>query len=290
MLPRLPTFDDMVNAARSGLALNRIRERIYKQTLKSSSTIKVSDTDRGQRLDRIGGVGAGAALSLGFAVVHTGASVTVAAGKVLCPTWSGATGADWRPNNWTAESNYVGGVVSSAATQVWLKIEFSESDQESEGALGLTGIDMSGAAGGRGGGGGGGGSSLGDSGVYYLSGGFNGTDGSAGGAGGEGGECRALADDAPVGDGLSAYGANGGYGGAGGNGAAGTAETFTRPTKAVVQVRHYVLSGLSVHTSKGAASETAAWVQLATISAGTVVQHHIGTLRITPATVTFIEP
>lgn len=288
MLPPLPQFDPQRVGARFGSFLNQIRRRIYRQTLISSATVKVTDTDRGQQLDYIGAA-AGASLELGFAVRHTGASVTVAAGKVLTQSWSGASGNDFVPSDWTAESNFTGATLSSAATAVWLQVQFTESDTESEGLLGTIAYDISGGDGGHGGGGSGGGAANGDTSTDYVTGGTTGQDGEFGGAGGAGGGVFLIADDSPVAT-TGGYGADGGDGGAGGDGGDGTSATFTRHTKGVLQVRHYTISSISVHTSKGTASELAAWIKLATISGGDVTQHHIGTLRLTPAVVTFIEP
>jgi hypothetical protein len=288
MLPKLPVFNEKTNGARWGSDWNLIRRRLMRQTLVSSSTIKVSDTDRGQRLDRVGGFGASSSIALGFAVTHTGSSVTVAPGIVTSQSWSGATASDFKPADWTLESNFSGATLSSAATEVWLEVEFTESDTESEGNLGTTDYDISGGDGGRGGGGGGGGASTGDSMVVYPTSPAGGEDGVLGGAGADGGKVRYLVDNTDV-PGLSTGdGADGGDGGIGGAGGNGTSVTFTRRTKGTVSVRHYTLSDISAHTSKGSSSELSTWVQLATITDGNVVQHHIGTLRLAPAVVTFI--
>ncbi len=288
MLPPLPKFDPNRVWAIFGSYLNQIRRRMYRQTLISSSTIKVTETDRGQQLDRVGGAGAAAALPLGFAVTHTGASVTVAAGRVLTPAWSGATGNDFKPSNWATETNYTGTTLSASASAVWLQVQFTESDTESEGLLGVVTYDLSGGAGGRGGGGGGGGAANEDTGLHYVTAGANGDFGEDGGAGGAGGGIFEIADDDPVSS-SGGYGGDGGDGGNGGDGAAGTSVTFTRHTKAVAQVRHYTISSISAHTTKGTASETAAWVKLATITGTDVVQHHIGALKLTPAVICFVE-
>jgi hypothetical protein len=288
MLPPLPKFDQNRVWAVFGSYLNQIRSRIYRQTLISSPTIKVSETDRGQQLDRVGGAGSASALPLGFGVTHTGASVVVAAGRVLTPSWSGATGNDFKPSNWTTETNFSGTTLSSSATTVWLQVQFTESDTESEGLLGTVTYDLSGGAGGRGGGGAGGGAANADPSIHYVTGGAGGADGDAGGAGGAGGGVFKISDDTVVAT-TGGYGGDGGDGGNGGDGADGTSATFTRHTKAVAQVRHYTISGISAHTTKGTASETAAWIKLATITGTSVVQHHIGSLKLTPAVVCYVE-
>jgi hypothetical protein len=290
MLPPLPVFNIRSSGARFGSVLNQIRRRIYRQTLISSATIKVTDTDRGQQLDRVGGVGASSALSLGFTVAHTGASVTVAPGKVLSQYWSGTSAADFKPADCTLENNYAGTTLSASATEVWLNVTFTETDLASEGLLGTTEIDMSGGAGGHGGGGGGGGASVGiqDDTTAELP--SEGADGIDGGAGGAGGIVRDDGTGLPLSTTTPGTGGTGGAGGAGGVGQAGTAVTFTRATKAVVQVRYFTLSGIAAYTSKGSASSTSTWVKLATISGTNVVQHHIGTLRLHPATITFVAP
>jgi hypothetical protein len=289
MLPPLPWFDPQSVGARFGSYYNQIRRRLLKQTLKSSPTVMITETDRGQVIDRIGVGGTTSPLSLGFAVTHTGSDVEVAAGKVLSQAWSGATGADFRPSNWVVESNYAGTTLSGAATAVWLQVQFTESDTTSEGNLGTEVLDISGGAGGRGGGGGGGGASNGTVATEYPTFGIIGDDGIDGGAGGAGGVVRLIADDSLVAT-TGGYGADGGDGGAGGAGGDGTSATFTRKTKGVVTVRHYTLSSISAHTSKGTPSPTSLWVKLATITGTDVVQHHIGPLRLTPAVLTFVVP
>jgi hypothetical protein len=288
MLPDIPRHDPAKAGARLGAVFNAIRARLIAQTLISSATIKVSNTDRGQRLDKVGGGGASAALDLGFAVTHTGVAVEAAAGKVLTQSWSGATGADFKPSDWTTETNFTGTTLSSSAAAVWLQIQFTESETESEGSLGTEDVDISGGAGGRGGGGGGGGPANGDTATQYVTAGATGQDGIDGGAGGAGGGVFEISDDSPS-TATGGYGADGGTGGAGGAGGDGTTASWTRKTKAVVQVRHYTISSVSAHTTKGTSSPTSAWIKLATITSGTVTQHHIGTIRLTPATLTFIE-
>lgn len=285
MLPDLPTFDPNKSGARIGNTLNRIFDRIKRQTLIGSRTVKVTDTDKGTRLDRIGGVATAAALPLGFAVTHTGSDVIVSAGKVITQNWSGTAAGDFRPDNWTLETNFTGATLSASATEVWIKVTFSESDTTSEGVLGTTDYDLSGGAGGDGGGGGGGGAQKGDSSTYPTPGSI----GDPGGIfGGDGGQVLLTADDSEVlGEGDGA-GGDGGLGGTGGAGSNGTSTTFTRATKGKVKVRYYTLSNITAHTAQGAHSETTGWVQIATISGVDVVQHHIGTLRFTPAAPTFV--
>jgi hypothetical protein len=266
-----------------------MRDRLMVQRLLSSATIKVTDTDRGQRLDRVGAVGGGGLGSLGFAVTHTGAAIEVAPGRVLSQAWSGASGSDFRPSNWTVETTFSGDTLSSAASAVWLQVQFTESDTTSEGNLGTEDIDISGGAGGRGGGGGGGGASNGDTATMDVTSGQTGDDGVDGGAGGTGGTVFEIADGDPVAA-TGGYGSDGGTGGAGGDGGDGTSVTFTRKIKGVVQIRHYVVSSLSVHTTKGTASQTSTWIKLATVSGGAVTQHHIGTIRLSPAVMTFVAP
>jgi len=291
MLPDLPKFDPLSSGARLGETLTRICDRIRLQTLIGSKSVKITDTVKGTKVDRVGGVANSSTLALGFAVTNTGSSIDIAAGKVITPSWSGTSSTDFRPGNWTTETNFTGAVLSSSASAVWLQVAFTESDTTSEGLLGLTPIDLSGGAGGRGGGGGGGGASA-DEGAedYYPNPGTIGDDGSVGGAGGAGGLVKDYTDDSTV-TGLGAgVGAAGGAGGAGGDGGDGETITFTRATKGKVKVRYYTVGSISAHTTKGTASELSAWVKVATISGGDIVQHLAGTLRIAPAAPTFIEP
>lgn len=289
MLPDIPGWDPFRVGARLGAVWNRMRDRLMAQRLLSSATIKITDTDRGQRIDRVGAIGGNSAVSLGFAVSHTGAAIEVAPGRVLTQAWSGATGANFRPSNWTVETTFSGDTLLSSATAVWLQVQFTESDTTSEGNLGTEDVDISGGAGGRGGGGGGGGASNGATATLYVTSGQTGDDGVDGGAGGAGGGVFEIADDDPAAA-TGGYGSDGGVGGAGGDGGNGTSVTFTRKIKGVVQVRHYTISNLSVHATKGAASQVSAWIKLATISGGTVTQHHVGTIRLTPAVMTFVAP
>jgi hypothetical protein len=69
----------------------------------------------------------------------------------------------------------------------------------------------------------------------------------------------------------------------------GSSVTFTRKVKAVMARRRWTVSGLSVHATKGTPSDTAAWINLATIASGDVTQHTIGTIHVSPPAVSFIE-
>jgi hypothetical protein len=289
MLPQLPKFGPLTVGARLGEHINAIRNRLYAQRLVSSATIKITDTDRGQRIDRVGGGAASTSLPLGFLVTDNGSAYAVGAGKVLTPDWSGATGNDFKPYDWTLESNFVGTTISYGATAIWLQVQFTETDTTSEGWLGTTDIDISGGAGGNGGGGGGGGASNEDTSLHYVTGGATGDGADIGGSGGLGGGVFEIADDDAVAS-TGGYGEDGGAGGDGGAGSAGTSETFTRARKATLEVRHYELSNISAHSTKGTPSETSAWIKLATISGGVITQHHAGTLNLAPSVLTFLAP
>ena len=73
-----------------------------------------------------------------------------------------------------------------------------------------------------------------------------------------------------------------------GAGGAGGSTTFTRATKATAQIRKWSINGISLHTAKGAASQAASWIQLATISGTSITQHVVGMISITPPAITFI--
>lgn len=288
MLPDLPKWPLNGSGFRAGWALYRVVDRIVKQTLIGSKTVSVTDTDTGQ-LITLAAAGGGSRLDLGFAVRSTGASVIVAAGKVTSSSWGSISASDPKPSDWTVETNFTGGVLASTSSAVWLKVEFASADYDSEGALGTTSINISGAAGGRGGGGGGGGASNGDTGTYTATAGTSGQDGQDGGAGGAGGQVLVSSTGLPAGSSGQGAGANGGSGGAGGYGGAGSSVTFTRKTKAVMARRRWSISGLSVHATKGTPSDTAAWIKLATIASGDVTQHVIGTIHVSPPVASFIN-
>jgi hypothetical protein len=291
MLPPLDKVPPGRCGFRVGALWNQIRTRINAQQLIDSDTIKISDVIGGQRIDRVGG-GGGAGLNLGFAVSVVGGSLQVAPGRVVSPFWSGATGANFKPAKWDTETNFSGTTLPLSSAAVWLHVQFSDDDMESVGLLATTQIDLSGGAGGRGGGGGGGGASGGDSATTEPQQAGEGDDGEEGGSGGTG----AIVVDDPGGDPLVGtsygHGAAGGAGGIGGDGGDGTTETFTRATKGVVLIRHYTISGISCTATKGTSDETSAWVKLATVSnvgGISIVQHHVGTLVVTPAATTFVD-
>lgn len=288
MLPDIQKADPLAAGARLGKTWNAIRARLFAQKLLGSASIRITETARGQLIDRVGFNGAtSSATTLGFAVTITASGVVVAPGRVVTQAWSGATGNDFKPSDWAEESNFTGATLAAGTTSVWLKVEFTETDMTSEGDLLSTNRDISGGAGGKGGGGGGGGAANGDTAILYVTNGATGTDGVDGGAGGAGGKVYVISNNNLAGA-TGGYGADGDVGGAGGAGADGTSVTYTRYTKATSKVRHYTLSNISAQASKGTNNETATWVRLATITSGTVSQHHIGTLRIMPAVLTFV--
>ena len=53
MLPELPKFGPLTVGARLGQHINALRARLYSQVLVSSPTIKITDTDKGQVIDRV---------------------------------------------------------------------------------------------------------------------------------------------------------------------------------------------------------------------------------------------
>ena len=287
-LPDLPRFPLQGAGWRAGMDLNAIVKRIVRQALRGSKTVSVSHEDGGQRISIVG-AGNGAQLPLGFAVRNTGAAISVAAGKVVSSTWGTISASNPRPGDWTTETNFTGGLLPSTAAAAWLKIEYTEADDDDEDNLGTEVIALTGAAGGKGGGGGGGGFSIGDTTTQEGVAAQTGAAGEDGGAGGAGGYVRLISDSSPVGGLGTGYGNDGGNGGMGGDGYAGTAVTFTQKRKVALVRRRWTVSGLSLHATKGTASETAAWVKLATIASGNVTQHVIGVVHAPVPTVAFIE-
>ena len=289
MLPQLPVIDPKVNGGRAGGLLNRLVDRIKLQRLLSSETVIITETKDGQIIDRLGSGGVAAPFALGFAVSLDGASVVVAAGKIVYPLWGAILGDNPTPGDWQREVNYIGGSLSGTVSQVWLQVLWSESDTTTTGPLGTTTYDISGAAGGRGGGGGGGGAAAGVQPDIQATAGDAGANGDDTGLGGAGGIVLDYSTDPPtpvtVGN---SYGASGGAGGYGGAGGAGGSVTFTRRTKATAQIRKWSINGISLHTAKGTASEASSWIQLASISGTSITQHVVGMISITPPAITFI--
>jgi hypothetical protein len=288
MLPELPKWPVNGSGFRAGWALYRVVDRIVRQTLIGSKTVTITDTDRGQ-LITLAGANDGSLLDLGFAVQATPARVTVAAGRVASSSWGAISATDPKPSDWAVETQFTGGVLASTSTAVWLQVQFSTADYDSEGALGTESINISGAAGGKGGGGGGGGSSNGDASIYTAAGGFSGQDGDAGGAGGTGGLVMVISTSLPLVASGQGAGANGGAGGDGGTGGVGSSVTFTQKRKAVIARRRWTISGLSIHATKGTSSGTAAWVKLASIASGDVTQHVLGLINVSPPVISFLN-
>ena len=288
MLPELPKWPVNGSGFRAGWALYRVVDRIVRQTLIGSKTVTITDTDRGQ-LVTLAGANDGSLLDLGFAVQATPTRVSVAAGRVASSSWGSISATDPKPSDWIIETQFTGGILASTSTAVWLQVQFSTADYDSEGALGTESINISGAAGGKGGGGGGGGSSNGDTAVYTAAGGSLGQDGDGGGAGGTGGLVMVNSTNLPLGASGQGAGANGGTGGDGGAGGVGSSVTFTQKRKAVVARRRWTISGLSVHAAKGTASGTSAWVKIASIASGNVTQHVLGLINVSPPVIGFIN-
>lgn len=290
MLPELPIIDSTVNGAPAGSVLNRFADRIRLQRLLSSETVIITESNDGQIINRLGTAAVTASFALGFAVSLETTGVIVASGKLLYPLWGAILGDNPTPGDWQKEVNYIGGSLSGAVSQVWLQVLWSENDTTTTGPLGTTTYNISGADGGRGGGGGGGGA---NSGVYPDIVGREGSDGDSGdftGIGGQGGIVEDIITIPPSRvTGLgSAYGASGGAGGYGGAGGEGGSVTFTRRTKSTAQIRKWSISGVSLHSAKGASSEASSWIQLASISGTIITQHVAGTISITPPAITFM--
>ena len=270
--------------------LNRLVDRIRLQRLLSSETVKITDTNNGQVIERVGSGGVVAPFALGFAVSLDGATVVVAAGKIVYPLWGAILGDNPTPGDWQREVNYIGGSLSGTVSQVWLQVLWYENDTTTTGPLGTTTYDISGAKGGRGGGGGGGGAAAGVQPDIQATAGGAGANGDDTGLGGDGGivmDYDTIPPSQVTGLGNS-YGASGGAGGYGGAGGEGGSVTFTRRTKGTAQIRKWTINGVSLHTSKGAASETSSWIQLASISGTSITQHVVGMISITPPAITFI--
>lgn len=287
-LPKLPKFPLAGAGWRAGMDLNNIMKRITRQMLIGSNTVLVSNEDQGQRISIVNAA-PNLSFQFGFAVRDFGSAIIVSPGKVVSSTWGSISGTDPKPGDWATETNFTGGTLPSTATAVWLKIEFSAVDYDSEGALGTQSINISGGAGGQGGGGGGGGASNGNTGLYTATSGTSGQDGQDGGAKGLAGQVLDSSTNLPIGANGQGAGGNGGAGGAGGYGNVGSSVTFTRKVKSVMARRRWEISSLSIHESKGVSSDLASWIKLATINSGNVVQHMMGSIQVAPPVVSFIK-
>lgn len=289
-LPDLPVFIPKKVYVLTGKFLQLLRERIVAQTPVQGQGLRFEETNDGIVVHAdAGGVAAPtASMTYDFQCSWDGADVAVAAGRVLSPDWTPFDQDDPEPADWLDEYSVAADTVTVAdGDSVWLHIQYNQDQESLDGPLPTTGATthtVYGGAGGAGGDGGGGGGGGGDAGA-----GGNGADGEdatatlPGGAG-----TTTLGGTSPEeGNGIAA---NGGDGGAGGAGGAGEAATFTHYTRLQMRQRRWrvYLAEFVASPTKPTSSESDSYIRLASISGGTITQHHAGQVVVTPSFVNYI--
>jgi hypothetical protein len=275
----------------SGRWLNRLCDRIYKQTPKEGDGVDIEETKNGLVCHARGGPQAEAlVLTYGFQVRDAGGGeYTIAPGIVAGPHWGTIDFDNPRPEDWLYELTTTEDTVAvSSGESIWLHVTTSKTDNNlasplpTAGATAYTVYSGGGGGGGQGGGGGGGGDSAGAG-----SSGGTGSDG-AGTTGGSGGDGGSNGGGSPgEGSGTAAYGGDGGDGGAGGSG---QIVSYTHYDKFRLRARHYNIFSYSfdVSSSKPTSTHNDVYVRLASISGGTITQHHAGTYFANLPTISFI--
>lgn len=291
MLPDLPVFVPKKAHLLTGKYLDILRARIIGQTPVAGQGIRLEETPHGMVIHGDGGGGAVASIIYDFKATWSGASVSIAAGKVLSPTWGTIDQDNPLPTDWLASTSVAAAtMVVANGESVWLKIVWTKSDVALSGPLSATGSTThtvyggAGGAGGDGGGGGGGGASAGAG-----SAGAAGADATATDPGGEG--INAAGGNSPgEGNGTSADGGDGGDGGAGG---AGESKSFTHYTRLLTTLRRWELYTAEFHVAAskpGTVSNTETYVRLCSVSGGSITQHHAGQVVVMPSMVNFVVP
>lgn len=290
MLPDLPAFGPFTAHLLSGKYLARMRERIVGQTPIAGQGIRFDETPHGIIVHADGG-GNTTAINIvfEFQASWSGTNVAVAGGNVLAPDWGTVNQDNPLPTDWLKATSIAGATLAVASGEsIWLKITWTKTDLALSGPLSLTGSTThtvyggAGGAGGDGGGGGGGGASAGA-----------GTAGSAGAnatatdPGAEG--TNAAGGSSPgEGNGTAADGGDGGDGGAGG---AGESKTFTHYTRLLTTLRRYeVYTAEFFVNANPASTHTETYVRLASVSGGSITQHHAGQIVVVPSMVNFVVP
>ena len=288
-LPDIPVFIPKKVYVLTGKFLQLLRERIVAQTPVQGQGLRFEETADGIVVHADAAGGATPSISYDFQCAWSGADVSVAAGRVLSPDWTPFDADDPEPQDWLEEYTVAADTVSvSDGDSIWLHIEFNLDFEELDGPLPTTGATahtIYGGAGGAGGDGGGGGGGGGDAGAGGD--GADGEDATATLPGGAG--TTTLGGTSPEeGNGVAANGGDGGDGGAGG---AGEAATFTHYSRLVMRQRRWrvYLAELVVSAAKPTSSDLDAYIRLASVSGGTITQHHAGQVVVTPSFVNYIS-
>jgi hypothetical protein len=292
MLPELPAFGPFTAHLLSGKYLARLRERIAGQTPIAGQGIRLEETAHGMIVHADGGGGATALnIDYDFRAAWSGANVLVAAGKVLSPTWGTIDQDNPLPTDWLSSYSLPATTLTVAGGEsIWIKIVWTKTDLALSGPLSTNGSTSrivyggAGGAGGDGGGGGGGGESA----VAGTAGG-DGANATATDPGAEG--ANAAGGNSPgEGNGTAADGGDGGDGGAGG---VGEIKSFTHYTRLLTTLRRWELYTAEFYVSAskpGTTSNTETYVRIASVSGGSITQHHAGQVVVTPAVVNFVVP
>ena len=292
MLPDIPVLVPNKAHWQSGKYLNRLCERIIKQTPLDGDGVIGSDDADGIRLHANGAVGVAASDSLVYSFQCSWKDedeVTVRGGYVSGTNWTAWTQDNPRPTDWLEEISVAGADLGVAdGDSIWIEVVAPKTDQTQIGPLPITGATAytvysgGGGGGGQGGGGGGGGDSA--------------VAGSAGEAGSNGaGETAGTGGAASGGGGSSpgegnGTGGKGGTGGTGGAGGAGETVSFTHYSQMRLRTRRYghYTAALVVSASKPTSTATTLYVRLASIAAGVITQHHGGNVTLTLPTISFV--
>lgn len=292
MLPDIPVLVPNKAHWLSGKYLNRLVQRIIKQTPLDGDGVIGSDDADGIRLHANGAVGVAASDSLvySFQVTWKDADeVTVRGGYVSGTNWTAWQQDDPKPTDWLEEINVAGADYTVAdGDSLWIEVVAPKTDQTQLGPLPVTDATLYTvySGGGGGGGSGGGGGAGGD----LANPGSNGTagDDAVGDVQGVGGNPGGAGGTSPgEGDGTAG---TGGVGGAGGAGGAGEVVTYTHYSKMRLRTRRYghYTAAVVVSASKPASTATTLYVRLASISSGVITQHHAGNLTLTLPTISFV--
>ncbi len=291
MLPEIPELIPWMKYVLSGRFLNRVCERVIKQTPLAGHGVDLAETANG--LIPTASAGAPAAESdicYSFqCTLNSPTEVHVRGGYASGTDWTGWSQDDPKPQDWLTEISVADADLTIAdGDSVWLEVVTPVTNATINGPLPLTDatahtVDSGGGGGGgQGGGGGGGGDSAGDG----TTGGA-GTD-AVGTVGGVGGDAGANGGGSPgEGDGTGGKGSDGGDGGEGG---AGEVVTFPHYTLLRVRTRRYghFSASLTVSAGKPSGSHTTLYVRLASLSGGVITQHHAGNLTLTLPIISFV--
>jgi hypothetical protein len=293
MLPDIPVLVPNKSYWQSGRYLNRILDRIWRQTPLEGAGLILSEDEDGIRLHVDGAVGGAAATSslvYSFQASWKDADeVTMRGGYVSGTNWSSWSQDNPRPGEWMEEIAVAGADLTVAdGDSIWLEIVVPKTDQTQDGPLPTTGATLytiySGGGGGGGqGGGGGAGGDLANGGGFGADG-----DDAVGETAGVGGVGAGLGGSSPgAGNGTGGKGGTGGDGAAGG---AGEVVSFTHYSKMRLRARRYghYSASFTVSASTPTQSATTLYIRLASVSSGVITQHHAGNVTLSLPTISFV--